>query len=206
VAGATQGAQRATEPPKALTTSVAPLPERGWPAWPLIVALVVVVSGVLWVSPPRFLRIALGSGRAAAAIDPYVSQLPLVGTRPATVSPPRVCGKVAVVDVDQKRIDGAFHEIDPAIRPKNASEIGTVAAVSCREVTVGAWAGAAGSNGHLVRCRVELVDYASRSWLGGLTVDSDDLPAAMRRTGEYHGARPEAAIAAWISSLPRSCS
>lgn len=194
-----------SQPPVATPVATTTEP-RGWPFWPVPVFLLLVLSGVVWLRPPRFVRPVLASGRAEARIEPYVGQLLFEATRPAAVvGAPYVCGKVAVIDAKARRVDESFHGLDPAIRADDASQIGTLARVSCGEVALGTFAGTKTANTHAVRCRVELVDYRTRAWIGALPIDSEDLPAPMRRTGEVHGSRPDRAIARWISSLPRTC-
>lgn len=189
------------------TASHGPEPEerRGLPLWPVPIALLAIAAVVLSLKPPRFARPLLESGRAAARIEPYAARLLFDPTRPAAVAPPKVCGKLVTIDAGSRHVDESFHALDPAIRADDASQIGTVARVSCREVSLGTFAGTTSANTFAIRCRVDLADYRTRAWLGALSIDSEDLPAPMRRTGEVHGGRPDRAIARWLSSLPRSC-
>lgn len=207
-------ARRQTSAPPSLpaiarrSTSLAPEPPRGGllrAFAPMLLVILAFVAVYFVQRPPAFVTPWLPSGRAAARIVPYAQALMAPYERPADPPPPSVCGKVATLDAPTRTVDASFHVLDASLRADDASQIGTVGIVSCGEVAIGRKGGTAGAQGFTVRCRVDLVHHTTHRWLGGLTIESEDLPAPMRRTGVFRGTRPSAAIARWIASLPSGC-
>ncbi|NUP12265.1 MAG: hypothetical protein HOW73_39970 [Polyangiaceae bacterium] len=196
-----------SQPVPAPAAEAAPAPRRrAFLAFAPLAIVVLVGLGMYFSrNTPSFIRPLLPSGRAASRMTPHLGELVAQPNRVDLVGGPKVCGKVVSIDTAGPAVDPSFHELDAAVRASNPAEVGTVARVTCADAPI-LRGGNTTPRGSFVRCRVELVERASKKWLGGLTIDSEDLPAPLMRSDDDRGSRPSKAIARWISSLPPSCS
>jgi hypothetical protein len=173
-------------------------------------AAVVIVAFALLYEPwtKRYSR----RGVAARAIAPHVTTLTSASIAAPVVTSPYVRGKIVVVDRDESAIDGAFFELAEGLYANDASELGTLALVRCEPLLIGDFRAAKDTKRVIARayattCTVEVIDWSARRSTGKTTITSNEKPPremfASFYKGDWHAKRPSAAIAKWLTRLPR---
>jgi hypothetical protein len=146
----------------------------------------------------------LGAAGAGVNAEDYIRQIDF---QPPPDQPPYRVGRVAVVDIDEHRIDGKLTRALPAeIVATRAEEVGTVIWVRWGETREGTYhangVGPATGQAYRGYCDIAVIDLAAGLIVGAREFLAASPPATTTASGDIHTEVDVESVVNWVSALP----